>query len=114
MLANNPGRLPEAVACVSAQWATLSLDQVFRTELRELGSNMACWIFRLLSGGADLLPPMRGLVDTEPLRCFLRRVLEAPDGVLHGVTENIRSGRLAAVGITTTKYPTAQSVTWVQ
>jgi len=30
------------------------------------------------------------------------------------VAENIRSGRLSAVGITTTKYPTAQSVTWVQ
>jgi NTE family protein len=79
-----------------------------------LGTNVVRWMFRLLSGGADLLPPMRGMVDTEPLRQFLHRVLETPDGVLHGVTENLRRGRLSAVGIMTTKYPTAQSVTWVE
>jgi NTE family protein len=54
------------------------------------------------------------MVDTAPLRNFLHRVLETKDGQLHGLTENIRSGRLSAVAMTTTKYPTAQSVTWVQ
>jgi NTE family protein len=44
----------------------------------------------------------------------LHRVLNTPDGILHGVAENLRTGRLSAVGIVTTKYPTAQSVTWVQ
>jgi NTE family protein len=73
------------------------------------------WIFRVLSGGADLLPPMRGMVDTAPLRQFLQRSLQTPpNGVLTGIAENLRSGRLTAVGMTTTKYPTAQSVTWVQ
>src|SRR5436190_140901 len=67
-----------------------------------------------VSGGADVLPPMRGMVDTAPLRKFLHRVLETEDGLLHGAEENIRTGRLAAVGISTTKYPTAESVTWVQ
>ncbi|MGH7958170.1 MAG: patatin-like phospholipase family protein [Opitutaceae bacterium] len=114
LLANNPAYFPETVVRLSEHWDRFTLDQVFRTEFRALGTNVVRWMFRLLSGGADLLPPMRGMVDTEPLRRFLHRVLETPDGRLHGVTENIRSGRLTAVGIMTTKYPTAQSVTWVQ
>src|SRR5688572_6979782 len=114
LLANNPGPFPESVVRLGQQWETLTLDQVMHAEFRALGTNVARWIFRLLSGGADLLPPMRGMVDTEPLRRFLQRVLETPDGTLRGVAENIRSGRLSAVGMVTTKYPTAQSVTWVQ
>lgn len=114
MLANVTDTLPNAVGRLAEHWESLTLDQVFRTEFRALGANMARWIFRLVSGGADLLPPMRGMVDTAPLRHFLHRVLETPDGKLHGLAENIRSGRISAVGIMTTKYPTAQSVTWLQ
>jgi NTE family protein len=114
LLANNPSRFPENVARLAEHWDTLTLDQVFRTEFRALGSNVVRWIFRLLSGGADLLPPMRGMVDTQPLRKFLYHALNTTDGVLHGVAENLRTGRLSAVGMITTKYPTAQSVTWVQ
>jgi NTE family protein len=114
LLANATTEFPEAVAQLSAHWETLTLDQVFRTEFRALGANVARWFFRMLSGGADVLPSMRGMVDTAPLRSFLHRALATEDGQLHGVAENIRTGRLAAVGITTTKYPTAQSVTWVQ
>lgn len=114
LLANNPDPFPATVARLAQHWDGLTLDQVFRTEFRALGTNVARWIFRLLSGGADLLPSMRGMVDTEPLRRFLHRVLETPDGILHGVTENIRSGRLSAVAMMTTKYPTAQSVAWIQ
>ena len=114
MLANINGNLPTAVARLSELWEGLTIDQVFRTEFRALGANIARWIFRLMSGGADLLPPMRGMVDTAPLREFLHGVLETTDGRMHGLEENIRSGRLSAVGIMTTKYPTAQSVTWLQ
>src|SRR5688500_8409629 len=114
LLANHPGNFPESVTRLGQQWEALTLDQVMHAEFRALGTNVARWIFRLLSGGADLLPAMRGMVDTEPLRRFLHRVLETPDGALHGIAENVRNGRLSAVGIMTTKYPTAQSVTWVQ
>lgn len=114
MLANVADEFPVAVARLAAHWDSLTLDQIFRTEFRALGTNIIRWIFRVLCGGADVLPPMRGMVDTAPLRNFLRRVLETDDGELHGLTENIRSGRLSSVAMTTTKYPTAQSVTWVQ
>src|SRR4051812_38883688 len=114
LLANCPEEFPAAVERLAGHWESLTLDQVFRTDFRALGANMARWFFRLVCGGrAHLLPPTRGLVDTDPLRRFLHRVLETPDGVLHGVEENIRRGRLSALGIATTKYPTAQSVTWL-
>jgi NTE family protein len=61
-----------------------------------------------------LSPPLRGVVDTSPLRKFLHRVLDTPDGPLRGIDANIRRGRLEAIGITTTSYPTAESYTWVQ
>lgn len=114
LLANTPAGFADSVARLSGHWESLTIDQIFRAEFRALGTNVIRWIFRVLSGGADVLPPMQGMVDTEPLRRFLRRVLDAPDGALHGVAENIARGRLKAVGIMTTKYPTAQSVTWVQ
>ena len=114
LLANNPDPFAATVARLAAQWNELTLDEVFRTEFRALGTNMLRWIFRLLSGGADVLPAMRGMVDTEPLRRFLHRALETEDGQLHGVTENLRTGRLSAVAVMTTKYPTAQSVAWIQ
>ncbi len=56
----------------------------------------------------------RGLVDTQPLRDYLRRQYGAEDGVLRGVEGNIASGRLRALSIATTNYMTGQTVTWIQ
>src|SRR5437763_922274 len=60
-LANETQPFPLAVAQLAAHWESLTLDQVFRTEFCPLGTNMARWIFRLVCGGADMLPPMRGM-----------------------------------------------------
>ena len=114
MLANVTGNFSTAVERLAQHWESLTLEQVFRSDLRAVTANSIRWMFRLLSGGAHLLPTTRGMVDTNPLRRFLHNVLETDDGALHGVTENIRSGRLSAVAVLTTRYPTAQSVAWVQ
>jgi NTE family protein len=114
LLANDPAPLATAVQRLAAHWESLTVEQVFRSDFRGLGANAARWIFRLVCGGAHLLPSTRGMVDTAPLKRFLHRVLDTPDGGLHGIGENIRSGRLSAVGITTTRYPTGESVTWVE
>ena len=108
------GEFPAAVERLAEHWESLTLEQVFRANFGALGANSLRWMFRLLSGGAHLLPTTRGMVDTTPLRNFLCRVLETPDGVLRGVAQNIADGRLDAACIMTTKYPTAQSVAWVQ
>jgi NTE family protein len=89
------------------------MDQVFRTNFTALGGNMLRWVARLASGGAQFTPPARGFVDTAPLRTFLKHAFSADGGPLTGIDENIRRGRLQAVGITTTSYATGQSITWV-
>lgn len=114
LLANFPEPFPVAVERLARLWESLTLEQVFRADLRALITNMLRWMFRLVSGGAHLLPTTRGMVDTEPLREFLHRALETEDGELRGIAENIRSGKLAGVGILTTRYPTAQSIAWLQ
>lgn len=48
------------------------------------------------------------------MRTFLCKAMESPDGMLTGIAENFRRGRLRSVGITTTNYATGQTVTWVQ
>jgi NTE family protein len=59
--------------------------------------------------------PMRGMVDTEPLRQFLLGVLDrAPDGSLPAIARNLDCGRLKAVALSATSYTTGQSVTWVE
>lgn len=114
LLANITEPFPAAVERLAQHWESLTLEQVFRADIRALASNVFRWFFRLMSGGAHLLPTTRGMVDNAPLRHFLHRVLETPDGALHGLAENIRTGRLTGVGILTTRYPTAQSVAWLQ
>lgn len=113
-LANSTEDFPHAVARLTELWTSLTVDQVFRTNFSALGANMLRWAARLATGGAQLTPRTRSLVDTAPLRRFLHDAFGADGGPLTGIDENIRRGRLFAVGITTTSYATGQSSTWVQ
>ncbi|HTJ78419.1 MAG TPA: patatin-like phospholipase family protein [Rariglobus sp.] len=113
-LANSTDGFPESVDRLVELWSGITVDQVFRTDLPALGTTMLRWALRLVSGGAPMAPPTRGLVDTAPLRRFLKKNLGSPDGTLRGIDEKLRSGRLAAVGITTTHYGSGESVTWAQ
>ena len=105
---------PEAAERLAAMWQTLTVDQVLRSDPLNLGSHMVRWALRLVSGGSTLAPTTHGMVNSDPLRDFLRRAFHAPDGRLQGIEENLRRGRLAAVGITTTDYTSGQAVTWIQ
>lgn len=113
-LANSRDPLPESVRQLSALWEGLTIDQVFRTDLPALALTMVRWAVRLVSGGVNLSPPAHGLVDTSPLRRFLEKALAVRDGKLAGVQDNIRLGRLAAFGLTTTNYTNGESNTWIQ
>jgi len=112
-LANTSEDFPQAVERLAALWTGLTIDQVFRTDMPSLAAIMMRWALRLVSGGAPL-SPTRGLLDTAPLCRFLKKALDTSDGTLRGIDENIRAGRLSAVGITTTNYGNAESVTWAQ
>jgi NTE family protein len=72
------------------------------------------WASQLISGGAPASHPVRGLVDTDPLRAYLHETLHCVGGELTGIRYNIETGRLKAVAISTSSYTTGQSTTWVQ
>ena len=113
-LANTADAFPVAMDKLVNLWEGLTIDQVFRTDLPAIASIMSKWALRLVSGGMYLSPPARGMVDNTPLRRFLEKALGAADGHLPGVEENIRTGRLSALGLTTTNYSNGESNTWIQ
>ncbi|CAM2987613.1 patatin-like phospholipase family protein [Rariglobus hedericola] len=113
-LANNCGTLPVAVEELTDLWESITIDQVFRTDLPALVFTMLRWAMRLVSGGVNLSTPAHGLVDTDPLRAVLEKALAPGGGPLSGIGNKLRSGHLSAVGITTTNYTTGQSNSWVQ
>jgi len=113
-LANRPESIGESTDHLSQLWASLRTDDVIESNPASLLGTAFRWGARLLSGGSKLAPPTRGMVDTAPLRRFLCRALDTEDGRLHGVRKNLESGRLRAVGLTTTDYATARTITYVE
>lgn len=114
MLANSSDEFPRTTERLVSLWENLTVDQVFETEFGSLGTKLLRWLVRSAAGRAHRMAPIREVVNTAPLRSLLKNALETPDGVLRGIENNLRSGRLSAVGITTTKYPSGQSTTWTQ
>ena len=113
-LANHTGTFREQVDALADLWRILRLNNVFSTSGLGL-------IWRALRIGVRLslgLPPgvrgPHGMVDTQPLREFLRRALRTSDGSLPGITQNIEQGRLDAVALTALSYGTGHTVTFVQ
>lgn len=112
-LAAHPGNFGESVAELTELWANLRVEDVFRVEFSTLVWNLFRWGAQLISGGTAP-SRTRGLVDTQPLREFLDRVLRTTDGEITGIRSNLELGRLRAVALSTSSYTTGQSITWVQ
>lgn len=114
-LAAHPGPLSKTVDDLSRLWSTLTVEQVFRVDRRSLLNNVWHWGLGLLSGGSIVGPPLRGLVDTAPLRVTLQSVFGLGDGgEISGITHNLETGRLTALAIITISYTAGRTVAWVQ
>lgn len=107
---------PRAAEELVALWLSLSPERVYDVRAATLIRNALRWGARLISGGIGAgTEPMRGMVDTEPLRTFLGELLSpAADGSFPGIARNIARGSLSAVAISATSYANGQSVTWVE
>ncbi len=115
LLASHHGTFLQATEELGQLWGNLTLADVFRVDLRAIGSSWVRWMRQLLSGGLGRRQPtVRGLVDTGPLRGYLTEVLHAIDGELTGIRYNLDRGRLRAVALSTSSYSTGQSITWIQ
>lgn len=113
-LAQHQGSFSEAIDDLTSLWLALTPEQVFRADAPTLAQNVMRWAWRLLSGGMGDREPLRSLVDTTPLREYLKYGLKPIDGTLPGIQLNIDRGRLKAVAIATTSYTTAQNVVWIE
>jgi NTE family protein len=115
-LASRDASFARATEQLIALWLELTPERVYDVRTVPLMRNVIRWGARLFSGGLGHGPePMRGMVDTEPLRQLLRRNLAAaPDGSLSGIARNIARGSLHAVALSATSYTTGQSMTWVE
>ncbi len=114
-LASHPGPFSSAVDDLSRVWASLTVEHVFRVDMRSLARNIWHWGLRLVSGGGTVAPPFRGLLDTAPLRRTLEAALRpAADGEIAGIGRNLDAKRLIGLAVVTSRYSTGRSVAWVQ
>jgi NTE family protein len=115
-MASHNGSLTSAADALVDLWTGLTPDQVFDIRAVSLLTNVFHWGSRLASGGiGGGGEPMRGMVNTQPLREFLTRSFTPQaDGSIAGIARNIVEGRLNAVALSGASYTTGQSVTWVQ
>ncbi len=113
-LAAHQGSLSEAVDGLERLWANLDPDKIYRVGTVPLLANIARWGLRLFSGGTRAVPEPESILDVSPLRELLRTALDTADGELAGIEANLASGKLKALALSTLKYSTGQTVTWVQ
>lgn len=107
-LASHPGDFGEATAALRRKWCSLTTEEVFRSDPWSLLGIAIRWGAALLSGGARLAPRARSLVDTEPLRRFLRRSFDS-----RVIEEKVADGRLQAVAVSALSYQTGRTVSFV-
>jgi NTE family protein len=114
-LASYTGTLSASVDELARLWGELTLERVFRVDSASLMGNMWHWGLRLVAGGGAIAPPLRGLVDTAPLRHTLEQIFSAaPDGEIAGIARNLDEGRLRGLAVMTSSYATGRTVAWVQ
>lgn len=115
-IAQHTGTLARCADDLIDLWLALKPELVYDVRSAPLMWNAFNWGARLLSGGFGRgREPMRGLVETNPLRKYLEGVLERnADGSIPGINRNIERGKLRAVALSATSYTTGQSVTWIE
>jgi NTE family protein len=115
-IASHQGPLLDSADALIGLWLALKPELVYDIRSGPLTWNAFRWAARLMSGGFGKgTEPMRGMVETNPLRVYLQSVLErALDGTLPGIERNLAAGRLKAVALSATSYSTGQSVTWIE
>lgn len=114
-LANHTGSFREKVEDLTRLWHDLDFEDVFQV-------NPLSLVWRVMRVGLRLsvgLPPgirrAHSMVDTRPLRAFLRRHLGVVDDEpLKGIARNVASGNLEAVALTALNYETGETVTFVE
>jgi len=86
-------------------WRDIQPHQVFRTDPVSLGRIGARWVLDLSFGGATGRTSARSLLDTAPLRAFLRERIQ-----VERIEAHVRAGLLHAVAVLATDLHTSNGV----
>ena len=113
-LAAKPEPFAEKIADLASIWAGLSIEDVFRVDLRDLAGRTLPLGRTIDRRRASPLPAAKSLVDTAPLRVLLERVLEADGGVSRRDWRQPGGRSAARDRADRSNYTTGQSITWVQ
>jgi NTE family protein len=107
LLAGHSGSLGSAALELARCWESLTLPQVMEARLGTALRAALRLGWKGVTNAAGL--EFRSLVDVTPLRGFL-----APRTPFAGIGSNVASGRLKAIGLSTTCYESGETVTFVQ
>ena len=110
-IANDLDSFETATEELITSWTSLDNDDVYTAKS---SMNVLMNMVRRSSDSDQELLPRAGLVETDPMRAFLKASFDAPDGRLSGIPKNIENGRLSACAFVTTDYATGQTVTWIE
>lgn len=102
----------DQVQGLEALWRDLELSRVVVTSTVGLATRVLRAGVRLTVGDIPFVKPVHAMLDTSPLRRFLDDAFETEDGVIPGIEENLRNGRLRALALTALCYSTNRTVTF--
>jgi NTE family protein len=107
-LAAHPGPLTQTITGLRAAWRRLTTEHVYRVRPGSLLRAATRWFFASLIGRRTGPTPVRGILDTQPLREFLEATID-----VRGIQANIDAGRLRTAALTATAIGSGRSVTFV-
>lgn len=108
MLAAHAQSYADGVRRLQRLWSQLQAEQVFRTDLRSLGTTGARWAWDLTLGGAFGHVAPKSLLDTAPLSELLDKVIP-----FRKIQANVENGSLHALAVAATDLHTAEGVLFI-
>ncbi|MBL8509358.1 patatin-like phospholipase family protein [Chitinimonas sp. JJ19] len=107
-LASGSHNFRKAVCKLEFVWKNLSVEHVYRTDLRTMIGNFFHWVGPLFTGGFGKFNP-RSFLDNAPLNDLLGKLID-----FNGIQTAIEGGHLRALSITASGYNSGQSVSFFQ
>jgi len=109
VLASRADDLVAGAARLEAVWRGICATDVYRTDFGSLGRTGVRWAWDLTLGGATRRVQAKSLLDTAPLRTFLRREIQ-----FGRIDANLLAGRLDALAVVATDLHSANGVVFLQ
>lgn len=107
-LASRADDLVEAVARIEHVWREIRAAEVYRTDVTALGTTGVRWAWDLTFGGAMRRVQPKSLLDTTPLRAFLREQVR-----FEGIGANLAAEKLDGLAVIATDLHTSHGVVFV-